>query len=421
MVAVVSLATRLVVLLAFWPTWTWQYGHVHDDWNKLAINWVTFGTFGYTANEPTIQRGPFFPILEIPLYLLFGERYAGWSIVLLLLDTCTTILLMFLGRRLWGDRAAWLAGLFHSVCLPVAYYSAQIEQFTTVVPFVFLWLYLVSAWDRGLPSRHRSLTLGLVSGILVLSKSVYLPVVVGSALALVWLKARKHAAKAVIWKSAAMLLTASLVVLPWTYRNYIVTDGKFIPVQSLLWEIVWQRFVISDLDAQEGWNRPSGRTLEYILARQAALIRSLGEQDVARLSGPRKEMYYEQAFKGQVLVWIRAKPGAYMRNVLNNVWSFWVGAENQKKTLLMAIMQVPPLAAALLGLWLGIRYRQLHKLRFGLGLVLILWGEYSLVLGWGRFSLDTVPVLAFVFGAGIDAWLTHKTRRIPGTLAARTL
>jgi hypothetical protein len=37
-----------------------------------------------------------------------------------------------------------------------------------------------------------------------------------------------------------------------------------------------------------------------------------------------------------------------------------------------------------------------------------LWAEYSLVLGWGRFSLDTVPVLALVFGIGIDEWMKQK-------------
>jgi hypothetical protein len=37
-----------------------------------------------------------------------------------------------------------------------------------------------------------------------------------------------------------------------------------------------------------------------------------------------------------------------------------------------------------------------------------LWAEYSLVLGWGRFSLDTVPILALVFGTGIDEWMKQK-------------
>ena len=407
-VAAIALAMRLIVLVSFWPTWVWQSGHVQDDWNKLAINLVTSGTFGFAADQPTIQRGPIFPLLEIPLYLLFGEKYAGWSIALLLLDACTSVLLVLLGRKLWGNRAALLAGLFHAVHLPVIYYSANIEQFTSVLPLVLVWFYLISAWDLRAASKYHFLALGLVSGILILSKTVYLPVVIGSAAALIWLKGKQHDAKVLVKQVAVMLLVAGLVVVPWTYRNYIVTDGKFIPVQSLFWDALWQKFVISDLDALEGWNRPSGRMLEFMLARQEQLFRSLGKQNAAQLTGPQKELYYEKTYKGQVLEWIKTDPASYVRNIASNMWYFWVGAENMKKTLLMAAMQVPLLGAALLGLWLAIQHRQVHKLRFGLVLIFILWGEYSLVFGWGRYSLDAVPVLAFIFGTGIDARLRHR-------------
>ena len=145
---------------AFWPTWVWHTGHVHDDWNKLAINWVTHGTFGFKPGEPTVQRGPIFPLLEIPLYLLFGENYAAWSIALLLFDTGTCLLLILLARQLWGNRAALLAGLFYSVHLPIIYYGASIEQFTSALPLVFLWFYLFSSWDLGSPKKWTPLALG---------------------------------------------------------------------------------------------------------------------------------------------------------------------------------------------------------------------------------------------------------------------
>ena len=74
----------------------------------------------------------------------------------------------------------------------------------------------------------------------------------------------------------------------------------------------------------------------------------------------------------------------------------------------VVVMLAVFLGAALLGLGLTIRYRQLIKIRFGLVLVLTLWAEYSLVFGIGRYSLDTVPVLALVFGIGIDAWMKQK-------------
>ena len=142
-IVALALITRLGVLLCFWPTWVWHTGDVQDSWNLLAINWVTHGTFGFQPSEPTIQRGPIFPLLEIPLYLVFGENYAAWSIALLLFDTGTCLLLLLLARRLWGNRAALLAGLLYAVHLPISYYNANIEQFTSVLPLVFLWFYLI--------------------------------------------------------------------------------------------------------------------------------------------------------------------------------------------------------------------------------------------------------------------------------------
>jgi 4-amino-4-deoxy-L-arabinose transferase-like glycosyltransferase len=410
-VAATALITRSVILVAFWPTWIWQFGHIQDDWNRLAINWVVSGTFGFTPTEPTVQRGPMFPLFEIPLYLLFREHYALWSISLLLLDACTSILLLLVGRRVWGTRAAFIAALFHAVYLPVIYYTALINQFTTVLPLLVLWLYLISSWDLHPSRKPHYVALGLVSGFLILSKVVYLPVVVGTLAVLLWFHRKQRDAWSTLKQSAATLLIAAAVVAPWTYRNYVVTNGAFIPVQSLFWEAIWQKFVILDLDAREGWNRPPGRTLEYFLDRQQQLMQRLGEDRLAQLTGPHRELYRERAFQTEVLEWLRQSPTAYVRNIASNVWYFWVGAENATKTLAMAAMQMPLLGASLLGLILAARHRTVYKLRLGLVLIFILWAEYTVVFGWGRYSLDTVPVLALIVGTGFDTWLSRHEHR----------
>src|SRR5467141_1978073 len=300
-IVALALVARLAVFFYFWPTWVWQTGHIQDDWNKLAINWVTHGTFGFHPDEPTIRRGPGFPLLEIPLYLLFGENYAAWSIALLLFDTGTCLLLVLLTRQLWGNRAALLAGLFYSVHLPTIYYSAGIQQFTTALPLVFLWFYLFSSWDRGSPKKWIPWALGLVSGLLMLNKTVYLPVTLASLVGIVWLKRKELQFKTILRQASIVFLTAALVVAPWTYRNYVVTEGALVPVQALFWQIVWQKDVLSDLDATEGTYRPDGRTLQYILSRRAELFDSVEDTSGAKLTGPKRELYDERVFRDQVL------------------------------------------------------------------------------------------------------------------------
>ena len=353
-IVALALITRLGVLLYFWPTWFWHTGHVQDDWNKLAINWVAHGTFGFQPGEPTILRGPVFPLLEIPLYLLFGENYAGWSIALLLFDTGTCLLLVLLARQLWGNRAALLAGLFYSVHLPTIYYGAMIQQFTSALPLVFLWFYLFSSWDLGSPKKWIPWALGLVSGLLILNKTVYLPVTLASFVGIVWLKRNEPQFKTILRRASIVLLTAALVVAPWTYRNYVVTEGALVPVQALFWQLVWQNYVLSDLDATEGAYRPDGRTLEYILSRRAELFDRVEGTSGVKLTGPKRELDDERVFRDEVLKWFRSEPTHFLENVASNIWGFWARAENLRKTLLMLSMQVVFLGAALLGFGLTI-------------------------------------------------------------------
>jgi 4-amino-4-deoxy-L-arabinose transferase-like glycosyltransferase len=407
-IVALALIVRLGVLLCFWPTWIWHTGHVQDSWNDLAINWVTHGTFGFNPHEPTIARGPVFPLLEIPLYLLFGNNYAAWSVTLLLFDTGTCLLLILLARQVWGNRAALLAGLFYGVNLPIIYYTATIQQFTSVLPLVVVWFYLFSRWDLDSPKKWIPWTLGLVSGVLMLNKTVYLPVTLTSLVAIIWLKRKEPQFKSICRQAAIVLCTAVVAVAPWTYRNYVVTEGAVVPVQSYFWQLVWQKYVLSDLDATEGVSRPDDRTLNYFLSRRAELFERVDGTSGVKLTGPKKELYEERVFRDQVLEWFRSKPTQFVGNVISNMWGFWARAENLKKTLLMLSMQAVSLGAAVFGLGLAIRYGQLFKIRFGLLLVLTLWAEHSLVLGWGRFSLDTVPVLAVLFGTGIDAWMKQK-------------
>jgi len=410
-IVVLALVARLAVFFYFWPAWIWHTGAIHDHWDKLAINWVAHGTFGFKPDEPTVRRGPIFPLLEIPLYLLFGNNYAAWSIALLLLDTGTCLMVILLSRQLWGNRAALLAGLFYSVYLPIIYYGANIEQFTSVLPLVCLWFYLFSSWDLGSPKKWIPWALGLVSGVLMLNKTVYLPVTLASLVGMVWLKRKTPQFKAILRQASIVLVTAALIVAPWTYRNYVVTEGAFVPVQCMFWQSIWWNYVTEELDATEGANRADGRMLQYFLSRRAELFDKVEDTSRVKLTGPKRDLYEERVFRNQVLESFRNKPTQFLKCVTANIWGFWVRAENLRKTLLMLSMQVVFLGAALLGFGLTIRYRQFIKIRFGLLLILTLWAEYSLVIAWARYSLDTVPVQAVVFGTGIGEWMKQKIRR----------
>ncbi len=401
----IAVFVRLAVVVVFWHAWGWQYKEIPDSWNKLAINLVDNGTFGFVPYQSTITRGPIFPLIEVPLYLAFGETYAGWCISLLLFDTLTCFLVILLFRKLWGNLAALLAGLFYAVNLPIIYYTAKISQLTSILPFVALFMYLFSSWEYEYSSRWRPLVLGLVSGLMILNKTVYLPIPIVCSAILVWSKWLELKRRPRLLPIAIYLLVTAAVVAPWTARNFVLTGGKVVPVQSLFWELNVQDVLYYDLGKEARLDRSEGVTLRYFIEQERQMLVSNGVSFACPkgTSCAKWEYAREQAFRSVYMNWIRQDPSKILRVKIENLWNFWVREENWQKTLLMILMQVPLLGVVIASLVILFQRRQLHRVKFGLVIVLVLWAEHFLVFAWGRFSLDLVPVLGLIFGLGVAA------------------
>jgi 4-amino-4-deoxy-L-arabinose transferase-like glycosyltransferase len=401
----VALLVRLAVVAAFWHSWGWHHDEIPDSWNKLAINLVDNGTFGFDPGQSTITRGPVFPLFEVPLYLAFGERYSGWCVSLLLLDSVTCVLIIILFRKLWGTRPALLAGLFYAVNLPVIYYTAKISQVASILPFVALYMYLFSSWEYTYSCRWRPWVLGLVSGLMILNKTVYLPIPIACSALLVWSKRLELKRGARLVPVAVYLVVTAAVVAPWTVRNYVLTGGRLVPVQSLFWEVSVQDVLYYNLTKERGLDRPEGTTLDYFIEQEGQMLVSNGvSPDYPKyISRAKWEYARERAFRTVYLKWLRQDPGMILHVKVENLWNFWVRAENWHKTVLLILMQVPFLGVVLASLVILLHKRQLHRVKFGLVIVLVLWAEYFLVFAWGRFSLDLVPILGLIFGLGATA------------------
>jgi 4-amino-4-deoxy-L-arabinose transferase-like glycosyltransferase len=409
----IAALVRLAVAAAFWHSWGWHQNEIQDSWNKLAINLVDGGTFGFDPGQSTITRGPVFPLVEVPLYLVFGERYAGWCISLLLLDTLTCILVIILFRKLWGNLPALLAGLFYALNLPIVYYTAKISQLTSILPFVVLFMYLFSSWEYNYSCRWRPWVLGLVSGLMILNKTVYLPIPIACSALLIWSKRLELKRGSQLLPVALYLVVTAAVVAPWTIRNYVVTGGRLVPVQSMFWELNVQDVLYYDLTKEKGLDRSEGMTLDYFIKqeRQMQVSNGVSPDYPKNMSHAQWEYARDQAFRVVYLQLLKQDPGKILHVKVENLWNFWVRAENWQKTLLLILMQVPFLGAVMASLVILHHKRQLHQVKFGLVIIMVLWSEHILVFAWGRFSLDLVPILGLIVGLGVSsAW---QPKRVP--------
>lgn len=410
-VVAIALIVRLGVLVLFWPKWEWNGGVPSDQWNELTMSLVDNHTIGFLSSpsDPSVMRGPIFPLLEAPLYFVFGERYSAWSISLLLIDTLTCFLLMVTARRLWGNRTAILAGLFYAVNLPVVYYTAKIMQVTSILPMVVLWLYLFTLWEKTYFCKWLPWALGVLSGLMILDKTVYLPVPFLSSAVLLWTR-RHEIRKAFHLVPVALYLLITLcVVAPWTIRNYIVTKGTIVPVQNLFWEAFVQDVLFYDLDAKIGLDRPDGEVMKYILPKEDAILIASGlSPNPPQVGRAKWEVQREIAFRKACTVWIKEDPVKILKIKVANIWNFWVRTENWRKTRLFILMQVIYLGAAVTGAFILLRYHQLGRLKYGVSLIFVLWAEHCSVYAIGRYSLDLVPILALLFGFGVEIWAKQR-------------
>jgi 4-amino-4-deoxy-L-arabinose transferase-like glycosyltransferase len=314
---------------------------------------------------------------------------------------------------LWGNLPALLAGLFYAANLPIIYYTAKISQVTSILPFVALYMYLFSSWEYAYSCRWRPWVLGLVSGLMILDKTVYLPIPIVCSALLVWSKRLELKSRPRLLPVALYLVVTAAVVAPWTARNYVITGGKLVPVQSLFWELNVQDVLYYDLTKQGGLDRPEGMTLNYFIQQEHQMLVANGvNPDYPKyMSRAKWEDACEQAYRAVYLKWLRQDPGKIVRVKVENLWNFWVRAENWQKTVLLILMQLPFLGVVIASLVILLLRRQLYRVKFGLTIVLVLWAEHFLVFAWGRFSLDLVPILGLIVGLGAAAWAVPQPNK----------
>lgn len=395
--AVAGLA-HLVVFLAFADAWQWNDGLIHDEWDLFGRNLVDTGAIGLEPGVPSITRGPAFVGFTALLYLLFGTDYGSWSLTLMGYNLLSVMACTWMASALFDQRAGVVAGLLYGTHLPTIYYTGQIEQFTIVLPILFLWVYLLGgSGTLGRGSLAHAGLLGVVSGLLLLNKSVYLFFPLLAAAGVYFVYRSREAPRRRLLEAGAVLFAAFLVVAPWTARNYHVTGGKLIPVQTLLWTNVLADIHWDAYDREAGTDRPSGALAARLIERERAVVAER-LPEAPSLRGPERELARERVFREASLEWILAHPVLNVQRIAHNVVQFWVGAENRSKVLRFALLQAPILLLALVATGVLIRRRARATLLLLLTPVVVVWGEYSLVYAMGRFSLDFIPLLALLVG-----------------------
>ena len=235
------LIAALALKLVFVASTDYQLRHDARDYDRHAVS-IAQGEGYPDAKAPgraTAFRPPAYPVLLAGAYALTGvtdapdpDRVLVARILGAVLTTIALALLGILAGRLWGRRVGLVAVALGALYLPLTLVGGSVMSEPLFVVLVLAAL-LVALAFRGTP-RHRlalAAVAGLLTGLTILTRANAVVLLV-PLLAAFW-DGRPWLSRRAIAPPALLLVTALLVVTPWTIRNAVVFD-TFIPVSTQL-------------------------------------------------------------------------------------------------------------------------------------------------------------------------------------------
>jgi len=352
-------------------------------------------------HQPIQRRGPLYPLLIALLYLVFGVHVWVVHLVQALMFGATAWLVYDMGRKLFNERAAVIAGVacaFHPLLLRYVA-TLHVEAF-------LIFLFTVMVWQtvrfRERPTLANGALVGVAAGATCLIKAVALlyPGLFAAALVLEALRARRRGQAALIpWVPMAVMFVAmAAVISPWTIRNYKVL-GHFVPVSTGTSDAVLRSFIFSRTEFITLREPPytgaenDSNALFASLAKEAGTVWQRDEWET--------EQILNRAAKKKVL----AEPGAFVRKTVIGLFTFWYQMTSLKNSLVAGGAALLAWIFAIIG-WRRAR-QEGRKVWMVLMPALYLNVLLALLLALGRYSAPVIPGVLVVAGYGVDTLLAR--------------
>jgi hypothetical protein len=204
----VALVARLVFAFCLFPIFQerWHLREDGDDYGSLAQAMRE-------GHYDDVTRGPVYPA-----FLAIAGSPAMAKFLQALLDTGTCVLVFLIAHRNWKAAALW--AVYPFAIWRVGFISKEIVATFLLTAYVCIQL---------LALRNGKIRAWLAAGGLLALANLCKPTFLAwpiAVLALVFLH------RVPLTRVAALLAGMVIVIAPWTWRNYVVTHGAFLPVAT---------------------------------------------------------------------------------------------------------------------------------------------------------------------------------------------
>ncbi len=376
-----------------------------DGYDQIAENLADGNGYRLYPNmAETLVREPGYPILLAGLYKTVGRSLRAVQFVNLIFALATAWLITRIASQLSSSRLL----IFGSPLLFLLHPETLLAESRGGIEILFgfmLALFILTVLRAVKTNRWRDyLVSGAVLGLtcLVRSTPILFPVfLLGYVLAF---DRRRHSAVAIVRNFALMAAAMFVVLSPWIVRNYKLT-GKFVPTASVL-----------GVAAQAGLYHSAHHALGYVVAdTEAGRQRNRLAQRFGFQFRPGYYQYFyssadELAFSrdlfDRVVRRYESSPLLLVRTVLDNAFfNFWCGAKTRISALMDAVVQLPFVALALVGLVICLRAGRARETVPMALLVVYIVAVSTPILAQARYSAPLTPFLSILVCSAFAAWL----------------
>jgi 4-amino-4-deoxy-L-arabinose transferase-like glycosyltransferase len=393
LVTAVSLMAATVIVFGIFRLQTF----VANPGDPYGYGEIARGLIENGLTKLTRRAASLYPEFIAIIYRLGG---GDLTVVVLqgLMHVATCLMVLSLGQRLYNVRTGILAGLFCALHPMLLRYVADLHM-ETFLTFMFMAAISLSVRFYDQPTVLNGVWLGLVGMCATLTKGVVLPCIVIFGFVMLARALRRRSTKEIA-AAVALFVSLGVVLAPWTYRNYRITDGRFVLLtpgasDSFLRGYIFTRWEFATLK-QPPYTDAENESNAWF--RQIALE--------AGTTWELDEVVDEQNNARVVRRMIATQPIDTLRKIFVGLFTFWYEMTSLKNSLVPASLAIAAWVFAGIGLRRAAKEQRPSWL---LWLPIVVMNVFvAFLIPLGRYSVPILPCLMILAAFGVDTMLARR-------------
>jgi 4-amino-4-deoxy-L-arabinose transferase-like glycosyltransferase len=387
-----------------------QQGFVKNAGDPYGYGAIAHGFVDHGFVKLTRRAASLYPELIAVVYRLGGSDLlvqllqAGFHV-----GTC--LLAVTIGTRLYNPRTGLIAGLLCTLHPMLLRYVADLHM-ETMLTFLCTLTFWRAIVFHGTPTIRNGLILGALGMVTTLTKGVVLPfVVIFAGIELVL--AVRPVQRGRVYAVASILVAMAVVVAPWSYRNYRVTDGRFMGLTPGTSDSFLRGYIFTRLEFATLQKPP------YTFAENEsnAWFRSIARDNGVQWEAD--ELVDEQNNKRVAKQMIAQHPLDTVRKCVVGLFTFWYEMTSLKNSLIPAVLAIGAWALAWVG-WRRARVEGISTTWLLVVPIVVMNVLVAVLIPLGRYSVPILPCLMVLASFGVDTLLIRRSSAHSPALSSDT-